>query len=196
MDSGFSFLIFVSSQCAEIAQVLAAFPGDVQPAIEFAYITGWRISEVRKLTWAQSRAVGPGLQGSWLPLQAGPRPSAHGGPQSRLSRSALRRSARSCAGNARVSVGIGGTGRNPRRDHSSRLWWGSRPCAPAAGAHERLMRAIVPWALLFPGSLRLPAKSRQHEPAYRHNPEPGPPPVASKLPTGFVIRCDGPGFAR
>lgn len=37
----------------EIARVLAALPEDLRPAIEFAYLTGWRIGEIRSLTWAQ-----------------------------------------------------------------------------------------------------------------------------------------------
>lgn len=37
----------------ELARVLAALPADVAPAIEFASITGFRIGEVRALTWAQ-----------------------------------------------------------------------------------------------------------------------------------------------
>ena len=37
----------------EVERVLAALPEDLRPAIEFAYITGWRIGEIRSLTWAQ-----------------------------------------------------------------------------------------------------------------------------------------------
>jgi len=37
----------------EIARVLAALPEDLRPAIEFAYLTGWRIGEIRSPTWAQ-----------------------------------------------------------------------------------------------------------------------------------------------
>jgi len=47
---------------------------------------------------------------------------------------------------------------------------------------------------MFPGSLGLPANGWQEQPAYGHNPEPGPPPVAPKLSTGFLVRCDGSGF--
>jgi len=36
----------------EVARVLAALPEDLRPAIEFAFITGWRIGEIRSLTWA------------------------------------------------------------------------------------------------------------------------------------------------
>jgi integrase len=35
----------------EIAKVLKHLPEDIAPAIEFAHITGWRIGEIRKLTW-------------------------------------------------------------------------------------------------------------------------------------------------
>jgi len=35
----------------EIARVLKHLPDDIAPAIEFAYFTGWRIGEIRKLTW-------------------------------------------------------------------------------------------------------------------------------------------------
>jgi integrase len=35
----------------EIERVLKHQPEDIAPAIRFAYITGWRIGEVRKLTW-------------------------------------------------------------------------------------------------------------------------------------------------
>jgi integrase len=38
---------------AELTRVLAALPEDLRPAIEFAYVTGWRIGEIRSLTWAQ-----------------------------------------------------------------------------------------------------------------------------------------------
>lgn len=37
----------------ELARVLEALPGDLSLAIEFAAITGFRIGEVRSLTWAQ-----------------------------------------------------------------------------------------------------------------------------------------------
>lgn len=37
----------------ELARVLALLPADIAPAIEFASITGWRIGEIRGLTWAQ-----------------------------------------------------------------------------------------------------------------------------------------------
>jgi integrase len=37
----------------EIERVLAALPEDLRPAIEFAYLTGWRIGEIKSLTWAQ-----------------------------------------------------------------------------------------------------------------------------------------------
>ena len=35
----------------EIAKVLKHLSDDIAPAIEFAYFTGWRIGEIRKLTW-------------------------------------------------------------------------------------------------------------------------------------------------
>lgn len=38
-------------EAEEFARVLKHLPEDLQPAIEFMYITGWRIGEVRKLTW-------------------------------------------------------------------------------------------------------------------------------------------------
>lgn len=34
-----------------IARVLEHLPEDIAPAIELAYYTGWRIGEIRKLTW-------------------------------------------------------------------------------------------------------------------------------------------------
>jgi integrase len=37
----------------EIKRVLAALPEDLRPAIEFAYLTGWRIGEIKTLKWAQ-----------------------------------------------------------------------------------------------------------------------------------------------
>ncbi len=36
----------------ELARVLAHLPDDIAPTIEFVAITGWRIGEARKLTWA------------------------------------------------------------------------------------------------------------------------------------------------
>ena len=36
----------------EISRVLTRLPEGLAAAIEFAYITGWRIGEIRKLTWA------------------------------------------------------------------------------------------------------------------------------------------------
>lgn len=38
---------------AELAKVLAALHTDLAPAIEFASITGFRLGEVRSLTWAR-----------------------------------------------------------------------------------------------------------------------------------------------
>jgi integrase len=35
----------------EFERILARLPEDLQPAIEFMYITGWRVGEVRLLTW-------------------------------------------------------------------------------------------------------------------------------------------------
>ena len=37
----------------QITGVLENLPDDLAPAIAFAYVTGWRISEIRGLTWAQ-----------------------------------------------------------------------------------------------------------------------------------------------
>ncbi len=42
----------------EIARVLAALPEDLRPAIEFAYITGWRIGEIRALKWSNVDVAG------------------------------------------------------------------------------------------------------------------------------------------
>ena len=67
----------------ELARVLAALPADVAPAIEFASITGWRIGEIRGLTWAQVDVKGcvvrlePGTtkneEGRTFPFGAHPR---------------------------------------------------------------------------------------------------------------------------
>ncbi len=38
---------------SEAARVIAALPESVAPAVEFAYITGWRFGEITSLTWAQ-----------------------------------------------------------------------------------------------------------------------------------------------
>jgi integrase len=38
---------------ANLARVLPHLPADLAPAIEFAYITGFRIGEIRSLTWSQ-----------------------------------------------------------------------------------------------------------------------------------------------
>ena len=66
-----------------LARVLAALPGDIAPAIEFASITGWRIGEIRGLTWAQVDVRGcvvrlePGTtkndEGRTFPFRAHPR---------------------------------------------------------------------------------------------------------------------------
>jgi integrase len=37
----------------EFGRVLDALPIDIGPAIAFAYLTGWRIGEIRNLTWAR-----------------------------------------------------------------------------------------------------------------------------------------------
>jgi integrase len=37
----------------EIERVLKHLPEDVAPAVEFAYLTGWRIGEIRSLKWSQ-----------------------------------------------------------------------------------------------------------------------------------------------
>jgi integrase len=37
----------------EIERVLKHLPADISAAIEFAYYTGWRIGEIRKLTWTE-----------------------------------------------------------------------------------------------------------------------------------------------
>jgi len=42
----------------QLVRVLAALPPHLAPAIEFASITGWRIGEVRQLTWAQVDVTG------------------------------------------------------------------------------------------------------------------------------------------
>src|SRR5262249_50729051 len=38
---------------ADLARVLEHLPDDLAPAVEFSYITGMRIGEVRSLTWSQ-----------------------------------------------------------------------------------------------------------------------------------------------
>ena len=45
----------------EIARVLKHLPEDIAPAIEFAYYTGWRIGEIRKLTWTNHLDLDAGL---------------------------------------------------------------------------------------------------------------------------------------
>jgi integrase len=45
----------------EIARVLKHLPEDIAPAIEFAYYTGWRIGEIRKLTWFEHLDVEGGV---------------------------------------------------------------------------------------------------------------------------------------
>ena len=45
----------------EIARVLEHLPEDIAPAIEFAYYTGWRIGEIRKLTWTNHMDLDAGL---------------------------------------------------------------------------------------------------------------------------------------
>ena len=45
----------------EIARVLKHLPEDIAPAIEFAYYTGWRIGEIRKLTWTDHLDLDAGL---------------------------------------------------------------------------------------------------------------------------------------
>lgn len=37
----------------EIVRVLKHLPEDLRPAIEFAYVTGWRVGEIRKLAWTK-----------------------------------------------------------------------------------------------------------------------------------------------
>ncbi len=38
---------------SEFRKVLGFLPEDIQPVVEFCYLTGWRIGEVRPLHWAQ-----------------------------------------------------------------------------------------------------------------------------------------------
>ena len=45
----------------EVARVLKRLPDDIKPAIEFAYYTGWRIREIRKLTWTDHLGLDAGL---------------------------------------------------------------------------------------------------------------------------------------
>lgn len=70
-------------ETGELARVLAALPDDIANAIEFASITGWRIGEIRGLTWAQVDVEGcvvrlePGTtkndEGRTFPFGAHPR---------------------------------------------------------------------------------------------------------------------------
>ena len=45
----------------EIGGVLKQLPGDIAPAIEFAYYTGWRIGEIRRLTWTNHLDLDAGV---------------------------------------------------------------------------------------------------------------------------------------
>jgi len=45
----------------EFARVLMHLPEDLAPAIEFAYYTGWRIGEIRQLTWTDHLDLDAGL---------------------------------------------------------------------------------------------------------------------------------------
>lgn len=45
----------------EFARILEHLPEDLRPAIEFAYYTGWRIGEIRKLTWTDHLDLKAGL---------------------------------------------------------------------------------------------------------------------------------------
>jgi integrase len=38
---------------AQLAAVLERLPDTIRPVVEFAYLTGWRIGEIRSLTWRQ-----------------------------------------------------------------------------------------------------------------------------------------------
>ncbi len=48
-------------EAEEIARVLKHLPEDLRPPIEFAYYTGWRIGEIRKLTWTNHLDLDAGV---------------------------------------------------------------------------------------------------------------------------------------